>query len=225
MLDFETMVKSLRLTWLRRLYSWENAGWKSYFRFLLNGFGGDFIFHCDYDPKDYDIANKFYSELVQFWIDFRNAFSDEDGKASVIWNNKNIRINGKPVFYRQFFDKGLVSISQLQFQQNNLESLDSLRKDLSLQCNFLVWAGLRSAIPVSLKSQITEVGQLDRSSFYHNGMSFDATLAKSKEYYNLLIQRKALLPKGAKRLQDKFNLDSELLSKIYLLPRNVCRRR
>ena len=53
-------------------------------------------------------------------------------------------------------------------------------------------------------------------------MSFDVTLAKSKEYYNLLIQRKAVLPKGAKRLQDKFNLDSELLSKIYLLLRNVC---
>ena len=116
-LDFETMVKSLRLTWLRRLYSGEDAGWKSYFRFLLKGFGGDFIFHCDYDPKDYDIANKFYSELVQFWADFRNAFSDEDGKASVIWNNKNIRINGKPAFYRQFFDKGLVSITNFNFSR------------------------------------------------------------------------------------------------------------
>ena len=50
----------------------------------------------------------------------------------------------------------------------------------------------------------------------------DATLAKSKAYYNLLIERKAVLPKGAKRLQDKFNLDSVLLSKIYLLSRNVC---
>ena len=146
-LDFKTMVKSLRLTWLRRFYSGEDVGWKSYLRLLLKGYGGDFLFHCDYDPKDYDIANKLHSELVQFWAEFRNAFSEGDGKASVIWNNKNIRINEKPVFYRQFFDEGLVSISQLQFQQNNLESLDSLRKDLRLQCNFLVWAGLRSAIP------------------------------------------------------------------------------
>ena len=134
------------IMWLRRFYSGEDAGWKSYLRLLLKSYGGGFLFHCDYDPKDYDIANKFYSELVQFWAEFRNAFSEEDGKASIIWNNKNIRINGKPIFYRQFFDKGLVSVSQLQFQQNNLESLDSLRKDLRLQCNFLVWAGLRSAI-------------------------------------------------------------------------------
>ena len=58
------MVKSLRLTWLRRFYSGEDAGWKSYLRLLLKSYGGDFLFHCDYDPKDYDIANKVYSELV-----------------------------------------------------------------------------------------------------------------------------------------------------------------
>ena len=80
-LDIETMVRSLRLTWLRsRLYSGEDAGWKSYLRLLLKGYGGDFLCQYDYDPKDYDISNKFYSELVQFWEEFRNAFSEEDGK-------------------------------------------------------------------------------------------------------------------------------------------------
>ena len=50
--------------------------------------------------------------------------------------------------FQKKMEKRLVSVSQLQFQQNNLESLDSLRKDLRLQCNFLVWDGLRSAIPL-----------------------------------------------------------------------------
>ena len=63
---------------------WQDAGWKSYFRFLSKGSRGDFMFHCDYDPKDYDIANMFYSELVHFWADFRNPFSDEHEKASVM---------------------------------------------------------------------------------------------------------------------------------------------
>ena len=102
--------------------------------------------------------------------------------------------------FLQFFDKGVVSINQLQFQQNSSGSLDSLRKDLRLQCNFLVWDGLRSAIPVSLRSQVTEVGQLDRLRFYYNGMSFDATLAQIKEYYNLLIQRKLFCQKVLKCL-------------------------
>ena len=102
-LDFETMVKSLRLAWLRRLYIDEDAGWKSYLRFLIKPFGGDFLFYCDYDPREYNITNKCYAELIQFWAEFRNAFSTEDDSTSIVWNNKNIRINGKPVFYRRFF--------------------------------------------------------------------------------------------------------------------------
>ena len=34
-LDFETMMKSLRLAWLRRLYIDKDAGWKRYLRFLI----------------------------------------------------------------------------------------------------------------------------------------------------------------------------------------------
>ena len=110
------MVKSLRLAWLRRLYIDEDASWKRYLSFLINPFGGDLLFHCDYEPREYNIPNKFYAELIQFWAEFRNAFSTEDDSTSIIWNNRNIRINGKPVFYRRFFDKNLISIRQLRLQ-------------------------------------------------------------------------------------------------------------
>ena len=102
-LDFETMVKSLRLAWLRRVYIDEDAGWKRYLKFLIKPFGGDLLFHCVYEPRENNITNKFYAELIQFWAEFRNAFSTEDNSTSIIWNNKNTRINGKPIFYRRFF--------------------------------------------------------------------------------------------------------------------------
>ena len=35
-LDFETIMKSLRLAWLNRVYIDEDAGWKRYLRFLKN---------------------------------------------------------------------------------------------------------------------------------------------------------------------------------------------
>ena len=104
-LHFEMMVKSLRIAWLRRLYIDEDAGQKRFLRFLIKPFGGDFLFHCDYEPREYYISNKCYAELIQFWAEFRNAFSTEDDSTSIIWNNKNIRINRKPVFYRRFLTK------------------------------------------------------------------------------------------------------------------------
>ena len=46
MIDFETMVKSLRLTWLKRIFSANDGAWKSYIRQILKQFGGFFLFHC-----------------------------------------------------------------------------------------------------------------------------------------------------------------------------------
>ena len=57
--------------------------------------------HCDYDPKDYNISNQFYAELIQFWVEFRNAFSDKDNESSNMRNHKNVRIDRKPVFYKK----------------------------------------------------------------------------------------------------------------------------
>ena len=135
-LDFETMGKLLRLAWLRRLHTDEDAALKRYLRFLIKPFGGDFLFHCDYDPREYNITNKFYAELIQFWAEFRNAFSTEDDSTSIIWNNKKIRIKGKPFYYRRFFDKNLISIRQLRLHLSNVESLDLIRTDCELNCNF-----------------------------------------------------------------------------------------
>ena len=67
------------------------------------------LFHCDYNPKEIDISNKvlFGIDSVQFWAEFYSGmlYPQRTILASFTWNNKNIRINGKPVFYRQFLDK------------------------------------------------------------------------------------------------------------------------
>ena len=177
--------------------------------------------HCDYDPKDYNISNQFYAELIRFWAEFRNAFSDKDNKSSIIWNNKNIRIDGKPVFYKKFFEKNISLISQLGLSKNNLDSLEDVRQKTNISCNFLEWSGLRSAIPSHLRKDDV-VSTITKLGFIHNDAFYDVSLAKSKQYYNLLIQLKATLPNAAKKLKDKFNIEYEDLSEVYLLPIKVC---
>ena len=76
----------------------------------------------------------------------------------------------------------------------------------SLKCNFLQWASLRLAIPDFLRYKEDDVSNLGKLGFYHNNTFCDASEARSKHYYNLLLQLKATLPNGAKRLQDKFPL-------------------
>ena len=39
---------------------------------------------------------------------------------NVIWNNKDIQINNKPVFYKTYFDKGITYLNDLQFDVDNM---------------------------------------------------------------------------------------------------------
>jgi len=48
MIDLETMIKSLRLAWLKRIFSENDGAWKNYLQHILESFGGLFLFHCNY---------------------------------------------------------------------------------------------------------------------------------------------------------------------------------
>ena len=45
MIDLESMVKSLRLAWLKRIFGENDGAWKSYLRVSLKPYGGLFLFY------------------------------------------------------------------------------------------------------------------------------------------------------------------------------------
>ena len=84
--DIETSIISLRLPWLGRIYSPDRIPWKAFLDYLLENYGGNFFISCNYN-----INSSYYSELLQWCDDFRNAFSTLPVTAeNIIWN-KNRR--------------------------------------------------------------------------------------------------------------------------------------
>lgn len=66
---------------------------------------------CNYDVKDLNLyLNGFYQELLIWWADFRNAFSDINYVHYVIWNNKDLRNGNKPILYKKYADCGIAYI-------------------------------------------------------------------------------------------------------------------
>ena len=62
---------------------------------------------------------------------------DRKDWCSVIWNNKDIKINGKPVFYKTFFDFGIYSVNDLLFNLSNIESYNVINKETKEKLIFL----------------------------------------------------------------------------------------
>ena len=87
MIDIDSMIVSLRLAWLKRIFSENGGTWKSYLCYLLERFGGLFFINCNYDLKDYPKFSQFYYELLSWWTHFRNTFDSERNWCHIIWNN------------------------------------------------------------------------------------------------------------------------------------------
>ena len=218
MVDLESMIKSLRLAWLKRIFGSNNGAWKNYLQHLLERVGSLFFFNCNYNIKDYSFSSQFYSELLQWWSEFREEFAAGNDRSYIIWNNREILINKMPVFYKKFFESDIVYVNNLLFDLNNIDSFEMISIKVKRK-NFLTWVGLRHAIPPRLKTN-------DRTSSSHPKLMidkkiFDVLEKRSKDYYNLFIKIKAEFPNNSKTLKNEFNLTDTQLEQLFTLLHTV----
>ena len=86
MLDYDNMVKDLRLSWLKRIVDPDYFGfWKSYLDHLLVNEGGLFLIQCNYDIKN-------YRELLDWWSKLREVKGPENIHKYILWNNKEVKV-------------------------------------------------------------------------------------------------------------------------------------
>ena len=73
------------------------------------------------------VPNVNYRELLLWWSEFRDHFFEEKYWLSIIWNNKNFRINEKPVFYKTYYNSVICTVNDLLFNINNVNSFDIIK--------------------------------------------------------------------------------------------------
>ena len=130
MIDLECMVKSLRLAWVERIFNNNDGIWKRYLGHKLQPFSGLFFMNCNYDIKDYIISSQFHHELLSWWSEFRETFASEKYWENIIWNNREIRIDKKPVFYKNYFDCRIVYTHNLLLDLDNRQSYSIFSKTI-----------------------------------------------------------------------------------------------
>jgi len=83
-----SMVKSLRLAWLKRIFNGNDGTWKRYWEHQLKPVGGLFFINCNYNVNDYTISSQFYRELLLWWAQFCGTFASESNWQRIIWNKR-----------------------------------------------------------------------------------------------------------------------------------------
>ena len=223
--DFTTSIMSLRLSWIGRFLSDNFYPWKAYLLHLLKPFGGEFFLHCDYNINDYNISPIFYKEMLHWWSDFRSKFDLVSLRETIIWNNHNIRVNGKPLFYYNYNSANIILLSDLKFDLSNTESFNLAKRNGLKDSNFLTWTGVRCAVPSHLRIRCHEIKKdhVRSLQFKIGDKIFDPALSKSRDFYGLLISSKATESRGFTKLKSKFSIDDVETKKAFSLIRScIC---
>ena len=174
---------------------------------------------CNYDIKDYNISSQFFCEMLSWWSDFRDSFASQRDWQNIIWNNKEIHIDKRPVFYKDYFEAGVICILGLLFDLNINEAF-SHWPDKITNIRSLQWAGLRHLIPPFLKNIISCPSSAPPS-FSIDDNIFDVKKKKSKDYYSLLVCKIAQYPNVINKLQNDFNFSIDQLRQIFSVPHSV----
>ena len=180
MADLECMVKSLRLAWLKSFFQWDQWNVEKLPEHIVSSVGGLFFFNCNYNISDYTIPSQFYRELLLWWSQFRETFATEEHWKTVIWNNKEIKVENKPVYYKHYVNARVICIQDFLFSLNSTDSYNQLSKKIC-KTNILEWSGLRRSMPLSLRSY-DRYPCINYPTFVVSDNIFDVTKGKSKDY-------------------------------------------
>ena len=154
MTNFRLFVKTQRVMWLKRLlYGEKNAGWKLYFDHCFRSVGGRLVFICDFESSILKlIAPPFYFEIVKAWQDIEKCRNFERELINpIIYNNRNIRIRDKMIFYSDLYDIGICQLADI-FENGHVKPMAyfkslGIKEDGLLKLNEII-----SAIPIRWKA-------------------------------------------------------------------------
>ena len=159
MTDIETMIKALRLAWIPRLIREGHPNWKFVPDYFFKKYGGlYFLLSCNYDAKDFENVPSFYKDILLFFHELKALYGCHHGQDTMLFNNKEIRIEGKPFFWKEWFEKGIRTIKDLLDKNGNVLSFPVFKSKYSLQkTTFLHFYQVICAIPGHLltKAKLT----------------------------------------------------------------------
>ena len=119
MIDMIDLQNTFLLKWGFKLISQKNENWTGYPIALLKSVGGEKVFFCNIEEKQFKglekIKSGFWREVIQTWLQKNNTGKIFDLKLlkfeeNTIFNNINIKYKGKTLHMEEVAKKGIICV-------------------------------------------------------------------------------------------------------------------
>ena len=233
----ETMSKSLKLAWISRFLINDemSESWRAIPNHYFDKYGGlKFLLRCNYDQKFLEQVKfpNFYKLLLYYFSELKSSYNPQcTDQELILFNNKEIRINGQTIFYESWFNRNVILIQDLLKTDGKFFSHAEFVRKYEFKCNFLTYMQIVSAIPQSLIDKARKK-LLDKSTLFSVNefqLSTDITInllkMKNKDYYWLLIKNtkdKHIL-KGSEKWKRDLQSDATVIDSFFRRVRCISR--
>ena len=236
MIDIESKIKSLKLSWMKRALTNPFAAWKLIIDELLTSISFDDLIKCRYNGKNFiNRLPKFYKGIVQIWNEI-NDFNPTTIQPIIqepLWHNKYITIENNTILWTRWQEKGIKQIHHLLNIDNQFLTCEQLKAKYNLSCNFLDHLRIRQAIPINWRGMLSppltnKSGDLHTTPKLYitvNEIDVDIIQAPTNTLYWLLIHKKThrRVPTCIQRWETIYNIDNSIWHSIFKSPFKSCR--
>ena len=156
MIQIDSFVTALKVTWLRRLISQPSCTWSS-----LSYINMDSLFTKGNNYagiKANELINPFWKDLLISWNNFCKAVrieTLEDILYCPIWFNSNMN-GGQNLYFKEWHDKGIKNVIDLLNGDGNFYQFDELKENYGIHGTFLDYQSILRKLPTYWKTKINQ---------------------------------------------------------------------
>ena len=156
--------KALKVCWIRQLTSETNPKWKQLFQTTYPFMDNLNIFGACYLEKKLCVDNPFWKNCFKSFVDFDKKVKPDSYSVFLtepIFYNPHIKVYNKPIFIKQWWEKGVTQIIDLVDEKKEFLSFEEFEKMYQMSTNFLFFHGIVKSIKQYLKYLSVNRSQCD----------------------------------------------------------------
>ena len=201
----ESFSKSLKMFWIGKLLDDTiMSDWKTQVSDNLLKYGGNnvWIYHPSAVKNLSKNFNPFWKNILEIWSEFYTCNDNPDPRSEPLWYNPNIKVGGKVIFYKHWFNAGINCVNDLLDNEGVLYEHREFVRNYNLNENFLRYNSVISAIPKIWKNIIINKEEKLALVEYEN-IKMVKLKNLNKHLYNKLLNKVKEYPT---ELETKWNL-------------------
>ena len=225
-------VKAWQLAWLQRAVKSPTNNWVIIVNELLQKLTLPQLVHCDLDANHSFMISlpPFYKEILTTWFQLkRKHFDSIDVTTRSIWFNKNITVEGNPLFWNSWYETGIFFVDAILHEDGEFSTADQLKQKYGLNTNFLTLLQIRQSIPFEWRQTIRN-HNINRNRIPTTGPLIINTVNKipfikhkTFRFYEMLIELKRIgrvemQPKCISKWAESFDINVSEWKKYFLAP-------